>query len=174
MYYHPGHPYNIAEMREALDAARRYYSEWFFPYPWRELKLSEFPNLATYAQGFPTNITFSEGIGFLTTSTPEIHAAFEITAHEAAHQWWGNILSPGKGPGGNILSEGTSHFSDDPAGRAGQGAECPDRLLQAARGQLRQGPAGRLRAAAGQDRRRTARRHDRRPTTRAAGSSGCC
>ena len=53
IYYDPGHPYNIAEMREALDAARRYYSEWFYPYPWRELKLSEFPNLASYAQGFP-------------------------------------------------------------------------------------------------------------------------
>ena len=82
-----------------------------FEYPWRELKLSEFPNLASYAQGFPTNITFSEGIGFLTESSPEIHAAFEITGHEAAHQWWGNILTPGKGPGGNILSEGTAHFS---------------------------------------------------------------
>ena len=81
------------------------------PYPWKELKLSEFPNLATYAQGFPTNITFSEGIGFLTKDSPEIHAAFVITAHEAAHQWWGNIVTPGKGPGGNILSEGTAHFS---------------------------------------------------------------
>ena len=80
-------------------------------YPWQELKLSEFPNLASYAQGFPTNITFSEGIGFLTNSSPEIHVAFEITAHEAAHQWWGNILTPGKGPGGNILAEGTAHFS---------------------------------------------------------------
>ena len=45
-----------------------------------EFKLSEFPNLATYAQGFPTNITFSEGVGFLAKSSPEIHAAFEITA----------------------------------------------------------------------------------------------
>ena len=62
-------------------------------------------------QGFPTDITFSEGIGFLTNSSPENHLAFEITAHEAAHQWWGNILTPGKGPGGNILSEGTAHFS---------------------------------------------------------------
>ena len=69
------------------------------------------PGLATYAQGFPTNISFSEGVGFLTANTPEIHFAFEITAHEAAHQWWGNILSPGKGPGGNILAEGTAHFS---------------------------------------------------------------
>ena len=98
-------------MREGLDAARRYYSQWFFEYPWRELKLSEFPNIASYAQGFPTNITFSEGIGFLSESSPEVHVAFEITGHEAAHQWWGNILTPGKGPGGNILSEGTAHFS---------------------------------------------------------------
>jgi hypothetical protein len=111
VYYHPGHRYNIAEIRAALDAARRFYSQWFYPYPWRELKLSEFPNLASYAQGFPTNITFSEGIGFLAHSTPENHAAFEITGHEAAHQWWGNIVLPGKGPGGNVLSEGTAHFS---------------------------------------------------------------
>ena len=47
----------------------------------------------------------------MTKSSPENHAAFEITGHEAAHQWWGNILTPGKGPGGNILAEGTSHFS---------------------------------------------------------------
>ena len=34
IYYDSGHPYNVAEMRESLDAARRYYSEWFYPYPW--------------------------------------------------------------------------------------------------------------------------------------------
>ena len=111
IFYHPGHPYNVGEMSEALEAARRYYSEWFHPYPWRELKLSEFPNLAGYAQGFATNITFSEGIGFLTKSEPRTNLAFMVTAHEAAHQWWGNMLMPGKGPGGNILSEGMAHFS---------------------------------------------------------------
>ena len=29
----PGHPYNIAEMGEGLDAARRYYSQWFSHIP---------------------------------------------------------------------------------------------------------------------------------------------
>ncbi len=111
IYYHPQHKYNIDEMSEALDAARTYYSQWFYPYPWQELKLSEFPALATYAQGFATDITFAEGIGFLTRSDPRANAAFIVTAHEAAHQWWGNILTPGKGPGGNILSEGMAHFS---------------------------------------------------------------
>nr|WP_255672033.1 M1 family aminopeptidase [Corallococcus sp. AS-1-6] len=94
-----------------LEAARRYYSEWFHPFPWAELKLSEFAGLANYAQGFPTNITFSESIGFLTRTTPESNAVLLVTAHEAAHQWWGNLLIPGKGPGGNVLSEGMSHYS---------------------------------------------------------------
>ncbi len=111
VYYHPEHTYNIEEIGEALVAARKYYSEWFYPYPWQELKLSEFPGIASYAQGFPTNITFSENIGFLTRSTVEAKAAFVVTAHEAAHQWWANILLPGEGPGGNVLSEGAAHFS---------------------------------------------------------------
>lgn len=111
IFYHPSHTYNIDEMIAALDAARRYYSEWFGEFPWRRLKVSEFPNLASYAQGFPTDITFSEGIGFLTKSDPKTNAAFLVTAHESAHQWWGNMLTPGDGPGGNILSEGMSHFS---------------------------------------------------------------
>ena len=111
IYYHPEHHYNVEEMSAALDAAREHYSEWFHPFPWERLKLSEFPAFAGYAQGFPTNITFSEGIGFLTKSDPRSHAAFAIVAHEAAHQWWGNILTPGRGPGGNMLSEGMSHYA---------------------------------------------------------------
>jgi len=111
IYYHPGHAYNVDEMLECLDGARQHFSEWFYPYPWNELKLSEFPGIASYAQGFPTNITFSESIGFLTESDPKARAAFMVTAHESAHQWWGNILEPGEGPGGDILSEGMAHFS---------------------------------------------------------------
>ena len=111
IYYHPAHTYNIDELALALDGARKYYSEWFREFPWKELKLSEFPALATYAQGFPTDITFSESIGFLTRQEKTGNAPFTVGAHEAAHQWWGNLLLPGKGPGGDLLSEGMSHFS---------------------------------------------------------------
>jgi aminopeptidase N len=111
IHYLPAHRYNLEEVGEALVAARRWYSEWFHPYPWKDLRLNEFAGLAGYAQGFPTNITFSENIGFLTRSKPEAAVAFLVTAHEVAHQWWGNILLPGDGPGGNVLSEGMAHFS---------------------------------------------------------------
>ncbi|MSR47339.1 MAG: hypothetical protein EXS13_09790 [Planctomycetes bacterium] len=111
LHYWPGHDWNVEEMVTALDGARRFYSEWFMPYPWQELKVSEFAAHAGYAQGFPTNITFSESIGFLADSDPRSRVAFMVTAHEAAHQWWGNLLVPGEGPGGNILSEGMAHFS---------------------------------------------------------------
>ncbi len=111
VYYSNLHPYNVDEIAEALEEARFWYSRWFAPYPWRDLKLSEFPGLASYAQGFATNITFSESIGFLTRDEPGADLPFMVAAHEAAHQWWGNLLMPGKGPSGDILSEGMAHFS---------------------------------------------------------------
>jgi ABC-type transport system involved in multi-copper enzyme maturation permease subunit len=111
LYYHEAHSYNVDEMIDAMNNARRWYGEWFGAYPWKELKVSEFPGLATYAQGFPTNITFSEAIGFLTKSEPKTNLAFLVTAHEIAHQWWGNMVQPGIGPSGNFLSEGMSHFA---------------------------------------------------------------
>jgi ABC-2 type transport system permease protein len=111
VYYHPGHPYNVDSILAALDGARRYYAEWFGPYPWRELRLNEFPSIAGYGQGNATNIFFSEAVGFLALTTPKSDQAFTITAHEAAHQWWGHILAAGDGPGGILLAEGAANFS---------------------------------------------------------------
>ncbi len=111
IYHHPGHTYNLDEILLALEGSRRWYSEWFAPYPWTELKLSEFPRIHSYAMGMPTNIPFSESLGFLTRDDPDANAPFMVTAHEAAHQWWGNILVPGDGPGGAVLSEGMAHYS---------------------------------------------------------------
>ena len=111
VFYDPRHPYNADEMLEALAAARTWYGEWFAPYPWKTLRLSEFAGLPTYAQAPPGNITFSENIGFLTQSKPDANAAFWITAHESAHQWWPNLAMVADGPGAVVLSEGMAHFS---------------------------------------------------------------
>jgi ABC-2 type transport system permease protein len=162
VYHSPATAHNVPTMVRALDAARNRYSAWFGPYPWENLRVTQFPGLASYAQGFPGNITFSEDIGFMTVpmrsakseavdpdaggdlvasadrgeerpgaagadesdgSTAsdvgarasereeDIDLAFYIVAHESGHQWWGNIVMPGKGPGGNIISEGLAEFS---------------------------------------------------------------
>lgn len=111
IYHDPRHGRNVPEMLRGLEASRKHYGDWFGAFPWKELKLSEFAGLADYAQGFPTNITFSESIGFKTLSDEESNASFYVTAHEAAHQWWGNMLVPGDGPGGNVLSEALANYS---------------------------------------------------------------
>jgi ABC-2 type transport system permease protein len=111
VYYHPGHPYNVDSLLAALDGARHWYAEWFGPYPWRDLRLNEFPAVADYARGNATNIFFSESVGFLAVPGTLRDPAFTIAAHEAAHQWWGHILAAGEGPGGIILAEGAAHFS---------------------------------------------------------------
>jgi hypothetical protein len=111
VYYDAKHPYNVDEMLDALVGARRWYGEWFAPYPWKTLRLSEFAGWPTYAQAPAGNISFSENIGFLTRSKPEANAAFWIAAHESAHMWWPNMAMIGDGPGTNVLSEGMAHFS---------------------------------------------------------------
>lgn len=114
VYHDTRTPVNVQTMVQALDASRKRYSQWFAPYPWTLLRVTQFPGLAGYAQGFPGNISFSEEIGFLTrpnTGDEDVDSAFYIVAHEAGHQWWGNLVTPGKGPGGNIISEGLANFS---------------------------------------------------------------
>ncbi len=117
VYHDKQTAHNVPTMVKALDAARKNYSQWFGEYPWKNLRVTQFPGLASYAQGFPGNISFAENIGFMSKpvqqsqETGTLDVAFYIVAHESGHQWWGNIVTPGKGPGGNIISEGLAEFS---------------------------------------------------------------
>lgn len=109
LYHHPRHDYNVPAIESALVAARRRYAQWFGELPYGELRLTEFPGHAALAQGFPTNISCSESMGFLTRSDERSQLAWVVTAHEAAHQWWGSSLVPGEGSSGAVLSEGMAH-----------------------------------------------------------------
>ena len=111
VFHHPEHGRNAPEMLDALVAARQRYGAWFGPYPWPELRLSEFPDRVTLAQGFASNIAFSEGLGFPARSSPDQRLPFTVTAHEAAHQWWGNLVTVADAPGADVLLEGMANYS---------------------------------------------------------------
>ncbi len=111
VFYHATHERNVKPMLDAMLAARTRYGEWFTPYPWESLRLSEFPDLETNATGFPTNISFSEGIGFLTGGSSSDGLAFSVVAHEVAHQWWGHLIAADNGPGSGLLVEGMANFA---------------------------------------------------------------
>jgi ABC-2 type transport system permease protein len=110
IYHHPEHTKNLEEIARALETAHRQYSEWFGELPWRELKLSEVSGAMVYAMGFPTNMVFSEQVGFVSESDPDSRGITFVVAHEVAHQWWGNRLLSARGPGNTVLIEGMANY----------------------------------------------------------------
>ncbi len=111
VFYHSTHDSNVDVMLDAMTAARERYSSWFGAYPWTDLRLSEFPDLETNATAFPTNISMSEGIGFLSRGESQEALAFSVVAHEVAHQWWGHLITAGSKPGDGLMVEGMANYA---------------------------------------------------------------
>lgn len=113
--HHPDHRWNLERMAAGAQAALAFCSERFGPYPYRTLRIVEFPAYAAYAQAFPATIPFSEGIGFIARVDPadprDIDYPFYVTAHEVAHQWWAHQLIGGAVQGSTMLSESFSQYT---------------------------------------------------------------
>jgi aminopeptidase N len=78
--------------------AVEFYQQRFGPYPFSELALTQFPG--RISQGWP-GLVFLSSYAFLTgperenfQPDPKVRLALEqTTAHEVAHQWWGDLLT---------------------------------------------------------------------------------
>src|SRR5580700_6460782 len=89
---------NAAAVAEATARAIRYYAERFGPFPYSQLELTQMPG--PDSQGWP-GLIFLSSYAFLNGREREdLHMSAPgslldqmIPAHEAAHQWWGDLIT---------------------------------------------------------------------------------
>jgi hypothetical protein len=89
---------NATAVAEVTARAIRYYAERFGPFPYSQLALTQLPGRES--QGWP-GLIFLSSYAFLTPQEREnlrMNPATDvidqlIPAHEAAHQWWGDLIT---------------------------------------------------------------------------------
>ncbi len=113
VYYDGKHAYNIDSMIKGTQRALSYYTDNFGPYQHKQLNILETPLYKTYARSFPNTIPFSESLGFVSDLRNPDHVdhVFYVTAHEVAHQWWGDQLIAANVQGAAMLSESLAEYS---------------------------------------------------------------
>ena len=113
VYHHPEHAANVESMIRGTQRSLEYFSREFSPYQYRQFRILEFPRYASFAQAFPNTIPYSEAIGFVADLTDEdaIDGVFYVTAHEAAHQWWGHQVAGAQMQGMTVIVETLAQYS---------------------------------------------------------------
>ena len=130
IYHHPAHEYNVERMMDAMKVSLTYFSREFSPYQYRQLRILEFPNYASFAQSFPNTVPFSESIGFIADiGANDIDYPYYVTAHEVAHQWFAHQIVGGNVQGATVLSETLSQYGALMVMKERYGAEQMQRFL---------------------------------------------
>ena len=113
VYYNPAHAWNVDRMIQGVKDALAYYDANYTPYQFRQVRILEFPNYASFAQSFANTIPFSESIGFIADlrDTSKIDYPYYVTAHEVAHQWWAHQVIGANMQGSTMLSESLAQYS---------------------------------------------------------------
>jgi aminopeptidase N len=113
VYYNPAHAWNVERMIQATKDALAYYQTHFTPYQYRQVRILEFPNYATFAQSFANTIPYSESIGFIADlrDPSKVDYVYYVTAHEVAHQWWAHQVIGAHMQGSTLLSESLAQYS---------------------------------------------------------------
>lgn len=113
VYHHPGHDDNVGRMIAAARKSLAYYTASFGPYQHRHLRIVELPRYVRDATSFPGLIAVSEAMGFNARldGGEAIDYPFYVTAHEVAHQWWGQQMVGANVRGTGMLHETLAQYS---------------------------------------------------------------
>lgn len=111
LYYHPLHPYNLEHISHAMRASFSKFQTSFSPYQYDRMNLMEVPRLHDFAMSVPNTIAFSESMGFtMVASETGLNVPFYITAHEVAHQWWGDQVRGALVKGEDMITETLAQY----------------------------------------------------------------
>ena len=114
VYAHPTHTINQEQMLRVAAASLTDYIARFGPYSLGALRIVEIPRFMGGAQSLPGLILFGEGLGFMLRAPDDssnINLPAFVTAHEVAHQWFGNqIVASAAAPAG-LVTEGMAQFA---------------------------------------------------------------
>ncbi|MBO9562565.1 MAG: hypothetical protein J7621_07320 [Niastella sp.] len=147
IYYHPGHTFNLGRMMNGMKHSLDYYSQHFSPYRYQQMRIAETPVYSERGQSFPGLISIAENMGFIMNidDATDMDMPFYVTAHEMAHQWWGDQINPANVRGKTMLSESLAQYSALMVFKNEYGAEKVNQLLRWNRNQYfknRSGEAG--------------------------------
>lgn len=130
--HHPDHRQNLDRMVRGVQASLEYYTRHFGSYPYRQLRLVERPGDGNSLHSAPVNISFEEGFPLLNADDDPrgLDFPFAIVAHEVAHQWWGNQVTPAFAEGGALVTESLAWLSAFAVVEETYGHAHLERLLQ--------------------------------------------
>jgi ABC-2 type transport system permease protein len=114
VYFDKHHPYNVEQMINGVKKSLDYYSNNFGAYPFKQLRIVEFPRYMDGAQGFANTLTFSEGRDFIAASESGNRGSMNLfftVAHEVAHQWWGHQVVGANIAGNTLIGESLAEYS---------------------------------------------------------------
>lgn len=115
IYYQRGQEYNLKGMFNGVKDALDYGGTNFAAYPSNQFTIAEIPQYKGAATAYPGVVFSAERINFLGdySQRSAINQSYAIAAHETAHQWWANKLSPMDEPGYAMLTEALAKYTEN-------------------------------------------------------------
>jgi hypothetical protein len=112
IYYHPAHHWNVDRMMNAMRASIDYYGRAFGPYPYGRMNIAERAGHYGGGTASPTTIAVYESIFALDVrNEADFDGVSLLTAHEVAHQWWGQQVLGARMQGAGMLIETLAQYS---------------------------------------------------------------
>lgn len=132
VFHDPKHAWNVDRMLAGATSALDYHARNVGPYPHKELRILEIPRYHSHARSYPMTIPFSESLGFINDMRDRegVDHVFYVTAHEVAHQWWGDQVIAANVEGAGLITETLAEYTALMALRERDGDAAVARILR--------------------------------------------